>query len=494
MRVTVKTAFLGCCVSVMVVCSAVAQQAAPVAQKPAPASETRSLEFSNKPWKGDFDAMVERRLIRVLVPYSRTLYYNDRGAEKGITAETVRGFETFINKKHRKDQRPITVMIIPTTRDQLLPMVANGLGDIAAGNLTVTDARLRTVDFVYYEKQKPMAEVIVTGPKAPPLKTLDDLSGKTLHVRPATSYYESVMALNARFKAAGKPPIRIAPLANALEDEDKLEMLNAGLLDIVVVDDWRANMWAQVLPHIKVREDLKLREGAKVGWAIRKGSPKLQAACHDYLINHLVNLGVANYLRQQYTKRVKQIQDPTQSSEWDRFEGTLKLFSKYGDKYQFDPLMLAAQGYQESRLDQGAKSHVGAVGVMQLMPATGKELAVGDISQLEPNIHAGAKYMDQLMTRYFKDAKFDDQNRSLFAFAAYNAGPGRIAQMRKEAAKRGLNPDVWFNNAEIVTAEKVGIETTTYVRNIFKYYVAYTMTLEAHRQKAKALEQTKAST
>jgi len=125
---------------------------------------------------------------------------------------------------------------------------------------------------------------------------------------------------------------------------------------------------------------------------------------------------------------------------------------------------------------------------MQIIPATGAELKVGDITLTEPNIHAGAKYMDQLMTRYFPDAKFDEANRSLFGFASYNAGPGRIAQMRKEAEKRGLDPDKWFNNVELVTAEKVGIETTTYVRNIYKYYAAYRLSLDVLDEQKKARE------
>jgi membrane-bound lytic murein transglycosylase MltF len=175
----------------------------------------------------------------------------------------------------------------------------------------------------------------------------------------------------------------------------------------------------------------------------------------------------------QYFKRIKQISNNTQGAAGKRFAATVQLFETYGAKYDFDPLMLAAQGYQESRLRQEARSHVGAVGVMQIMPATGRELAVGDIHRIEPNIHAGTKYMDQLMTRYFPDAKFDETDRSLFAFASYNAGPGRIARLRKLAIARGLDGDQWFNNVELVVAEKVGIETTTYVRNIYKYYVAY---------------------
>jgi membrane-bound lytic murein transglycosylase MltF len=126
---------------------------------------------------------------------------------------------------------------------------------------------------------------------------------------------------------------------------------------------------------------------------------------------------------------------------------------------------------------------------MQVMPATGAQLKVGDITITEPNIHAGAKYMDHLMTRYFPDAKFDAMNRSLFAFAAYNAGPGRIARLRQEAQTRELDPDVWFNNVEIVVAEKVGIETTTYVRNIYKYYTAYKLMLDVEEAQRKAREQ-----
>jgi membrane-bound lytic murein transglycosylase MltF len=461
---------------------------APAAAEVTTQDDVRALSTALKPWKGDFDQMVERRRVRVLVPYNRTLYFSDKGTERGVTAETVRDFERYINKKYRTDKRPITVVIVPTTRDKLIPEVAAGLGDIAAGNLTVTEARLKQVDFYAPDDQKLHAELVVTGPNAPELASLEDLAGKTVSVRPSSSYFESITALNQRFAAEKKPPIAIQRLPDALEDEDILEMVNAGLLNIVVVDDWKARLWSQILPNIRVHENLAVRSGAKIGWAIRKGSPQLAAAIEDFRNNYLVKQGVSAYRLAQYQKRFKQITNPTGGEDEERFETIRALFYEYGDKYGFDPIMLAAQGYQESRLDQGAKSHVGAVGVMQVMPATGKELGVGDIKQVGPNVHAGAKYMDQLMTRYFKDANFDEQNRSLFAFAAYNAGPGRIQQMRSLARERGFNPDVWFNNVEVVTAEKVGMETTTYVRNIYKYYVAYKLAIEAKAAQREARE------
>lgn len=450
--------------------------------------EVRRLDLETKPWTGDFDGMLARRVIRVAVPYSRTLYFNDKGRERGITADHVRDFERYLNTKYAKQlgKRPITIYIVPTTRDELLTDLTAGLADIAAGNLTVTPEREKLVDFIAPADQRPVNEVVVTSAKAPPLASADELSGRIVHVRRTSSYYASLLALNERLKAAGKPPVQIVLVPDALEDEDMMEMVNAGVIGTIVVDDWKARAWAAVLPNLRVDEGAVLRSGGRVGWAIRKDSPKLRAELEEFYEKHLKKNNLMAARQKQYASRIKQMKDPTKTADWQRFEQTLELFKKYGARYGFDPLMLAAQGYQESTLDQNAKSHVGAIGIMQVMPATGAELAVGDIRIAEANVHAGTKYMDKLMTQYFKDANFSDTDRALFAFASYNAGPGRISSMRKEAAKRGLDPDKWFNNVELVTAEKVGIETTTYVRNIYKYYVAYVLTLELQEAARKA--------
>jgi membrane-bound lytic murein transglycosylase MltF len=454
------------------------------------AASPRQLSLDNRPWLGDFDAMLERRMIRVLVPYSRTLYFVDKGRERGLAADLLRDYERYINKKYAKQlgKRPLTIYIIPTTRDKLLSGLEQGLGDIAAGNLTATEERLKVVDFVAPKDRSPVNELLITGPKSPAVATLDDLSGKTVHVRPASSYYQSVLVLNARLKTEGKAPAKITPLPDELEDEDILEMLNAGLLEFAVVDAWKAKIWAQVLPKIKVRDDIVLRSEGHTGWAIRKNSPRLVDALNDYYTNHVRKTGGVEARMAGYNKRIKQISNNTNSAEMKRFLSTLKLFEKYGAKYGFDPLMLAAQGYQESQLDQNARSHVGAIGVMQIMPATGQDLKVGNIHEIEANIHGGAKYMDQLMTRYFPDAKFSESVRPLFAFASYNAGPGNISKMRKLAAQRGLDPDKWFNNVEIVVSEKIGLETTTYVRNIYKYYTAYKLIQDTQAAQQKARE------
>lgn len=454
------------------------------------AGKERVLRTTAKVWKGDFDGMLERRMIRVAAPYSRSIFYIDKGRERGMGAELVRDFEQWLNKKYAKQlgKRPITIYIGAQPRDELLPDVVDGLADIAIGNLTVTPERAAVADFVAPEGALTVSELVITGPGSPPLASVDALSGKTVHVRASSSYHASLVALNERLRAAGKAAVKITLVPDSLEDEDMMEMANAGLLPIIVVDDWKAKLWGQVLPKLRIDPALTLREGGRVGWAIRKHSPKLEAELNEFYAQWVRKQGVINYRMAQAMKRVKALSDPTASAEFKRFEQVIALFGKYGKQYSFDPVMLAAQGYQESTLDQSKRSHVGAIGVMQVMPATGAELKVGDIAVTEPNIHAGAKYMDHLMTRYFPDATFDAQNRTLFAFASYNAGPGNISRMRKEAAKRGLDPDRWFNNVEVVTAEKIGIETTTYVRNIYKYYVSYSLLLEAGERAQKARE------
>jgi membrane-bound lytic murein transglycosylase MltF len=458
--------------------------------KAEPARRAPVLNTDRNPWIGDFDRMFERRVIRVAAPYSRSLYYSDKGRERGLAGQLVRDFERYVNAKYKKKlgRRPLTVYLFPVTRDQLLPDVASGLADIAVGNLTVTEDRLNVADMVAPDVAPRIQEILVTGPTSPDFPDIEALSGATVHVRRASSYYESLSALNERLRRGERASVNIVLVPDSLEDEDMMEMLNAGLLQAIVVDDWKARLWAPVLPKLKLRTDIVFRDGGRPGWAIRKDSPLLAAELNDFFVNWVKKNGVITYRLQQDLKRVKQIEDPTGGGERARFDQMLTLFERYGARYHFDPLMLIAQGYQESQLNQGARSQVGALGVMQLMPATGASMKVGDITQLESNIHAGTKYMNTLMTRYFADAQFSEMDRTLIAFASYNCGPGNVAKARGEAQKRGLDPNVWFNNLEIVIAHRIGIETTKNVRNVYKYYAPYKMIVDAERQSKQARE------
>jgi membrane-bound lytic murein transglycosylase MltF len=450
--------------------------AAPVrAQAPQPAAHRSELfvQHLTKPWTGDLDGMVERRVIRVLTVYSKTIYFVDRGTQRGTAHDSLRLFEDTLNKQLKTRHLRVAVAFIPVSRDELLPALIEGRGDIAAANLTITPEREKMVAFT-----EPLVggvnEIVVTGPASPSIASLDDLAGKDVFVRRSSSYYDSLAALNARFKQEGRAAITLTPAPESLEDEDLLEMLNAGLIKIVVIDSHKAGLWKQVFPKLHPRDDIVVREGGGIGWAMRKDSPQLKAAL-DAFAAKARKSAFGNDVLRRYLKSTRYVKNATAEAEMRKFRAIVELFRKYGDRYDLDWLLMAAQGYQESRLDQNARSPVGAIGIMQVMPATGGDLKVGDIQQIEPNVHAGVKYIRFMIDQYFKDEPMDELNKHLFAFAAYNAGPGRVAGLRREAQKQGLDPNVWFHNVERVAAAKIGRETVTYVSNIYKYYVAYAL-------------------
>jgi len=443
-----------------------------------------------KKWTGDLDGMIKRRVIRALVVNSQTFYFVDKGTQRGGAYDAVRIFEDELNRQLKTKTLRIHVVFIPVRRDELIPALLDGRGDIAAAGLTITPERDKLVDY-----SDPLlasvSEVVVTGPASPDLASLDDLSGKEVFVRKSSSYYEHLQNLNSRFEKAGKASVQLKLASERLEDEDLLQMLNAGLVPLVVVDDYVAQFWKQVLPKITVRSDLAVNTGGEIAWMFRENSPQLRQEINAFIKRHPRTDAARGEVLRKYFKSTKFVKDATSETELKKFWATVNLFRKYSGEYSFDYLMMMAQGYQESRLDQNVHSPVGAIGVMQVMPQTGASLKVGDVRQIDPNVHAGVKLIALMRDKYFVDAPMDDLNRTLFSFAAYNAGPARILRLRSLAAERGLDPNLWFDNVELVVAEKVGRETVTYVRNIYQYYIAYSLVVEAEEERQKALETAK---
>ena len=193
-------------------------------------------------------------------------------------------------------------------------------------------------------------------------------------------------------------------------------------------------------------------------------------------------------LLKKYLRDVKYVKNATSEAEMRKFQQMIELFKRYAGQYRFDYLMISAQAYQESGLDQSVRSKAGAVGVMQVLPKTARDPVVGipDVTKLDNNIHAGVKYLRFMTDRYFNEPGMDQTNRTLFAFASYNAGPAKVARLRKQAAREGLDPNVWFGNVEHVAAKVIGRETVQYVGNIYKYYVAYRIAEEREAEVEKA--------
>ena len=442
-------------------------------------------------WSGDLDGMRERRLIRVGTAFSRTHYFLDGLTQRGLAHDALVQFETFLNKKLDTPKAlPIRVLIVPLPRDELLPALVDGHLDLVVANLTITPERLETVAFSE-PLGRNVSEVVVLGPAAPPVDVLDDLSGTTAYLRESSSYWASVEALNKSLKDARKKPVRLHAVDDHLEDEDLLEMVAAGILPYAIVDSHKADFWADVIEGLTVREDLVLREGAEIAWAMRKGTPELAAMVNTFVPEMRMGSASGNTLLKRYLRDNRWVKNPGASEDRKRFEAVAEIFREYGEQYGFDWLMVAAQGYQESRIDQSARSPAGALGIMQLLPTTAADTVVGipDISTPENNIHAGVKYLRVLQDRYLNDPEIDNLNRTLLAFAAYNAGPGNLNKMRKRAVEMGLDPNQWFGHVELAAAKVIGRETVVYVSNIAKYYFAFSLLRESREEQERAREE-----
>jgi membrane-bound lytic murein transglycosylase MltF len=441
-------------------------------------------------WTGDLDGMLKRHYIRALVAYSKTQYYVVKGVQRGSSYEFLKAFEDAINRKYPNKQKNIKfhVVFVPVPRGKMFSRLAEGRGDIAVGALTVTPDRLKLVDF-----SDPLVvgvkQIAITGPQSPALNTLDDLSGKEVFARQSSSAWEHLQALNAKFKSEGKPLIKLRAAPEDLEDEDIFEMLNAGLVQIAVSDAYLPKLWQQILPNIRPHDNIVVSDSDSIAWALRKNTPQLMSAVNDFVRTHKRGTAFGNSVIQKYEINTQALKNAISPVELKNFEDTVALFRKYSTQYNVDYLLMMAQGFQESGLNQEAKSKVGAVGVMQLMPATGQQMQVGDISQIEANVHAGLKYIRFMVDKYFANEPMTDTNKLLFVFAAYNAGPGRVHALRAEAAQKGFDPNVWIDNVEVIAAARIGMETVTYVPNIYKYYVAYKLLAEQEEERNKTKQQ-----
>lgn len=477
--------------AIVLLLSSTAFAQVPDKSAPPPAKNAYApADITARKWTGDLDGMIQRRVIRVLVTYSKTHYFVDVATQRGMAYDFGRIFEDDLNKKLKKRHVRIHIFFVPVSRDELIPALLEGRGDMAAANLTITPERLKQVDFTDPTRRN-VSEIVITGPGAEPIATAEDLSGREVYVRKSSSYYESLDKLNANFAKAGKKPVKVHFAPEELEEEDILEMVNAGLVKATIIDNHIAEFWSKIFKKIVLNSDAAVRTGGDIGVMIRPNSPQLKAELNAFLARYPEKSLVRNQLLQKYLQNTRFAKEATSKEEIAKFEAMVEFFRKYSDKYELDYLLMIAQGYQESRLDHNARSSVGAIGVMQVLPGTGKDMNVGDIAKIEPNIHAGVKYIRFMMNQFYANEPMDPLNKGLFTFASYNAGPGRVSQLRKETAKRGLDPNKWFNHVEVVAAEKVGRETVQYVSNIYKYYLAYKMVMEQHDEREKAKEEVK---
>jgi len=459
-------------------CSIVLDTAAPMAHAQCVpitnSSNQAALPINFERHTDDLDKMIQRKTIRALVLYSRTGFFYVNGRPQGIYYEALKAFEQFANERLRATKQHVQVTFIPVRADEVEAALTQGVGDVIAFGLVVTPDRKQGVAFSI-PIQINVQQVVVTGKSFGPVSSLADLSGKKIFVNPLTTYSENLQKVSDSLRQQGKPPILIEPADKSLMDEDLLEMANAGLIPATVTTTERANLWSQVLPNITQYPKLSIGTEGQLAWAMRKNNPQLKSLLDEFIKTRAVGTSFGSTLVRRYLQNSQFVRNATSETEIKKFNETIAYFKKYASQYGFDYLMIVAQGYQESMLEQSARSPGGAVGIMQVKPriAAAPPISIPDITAADNNVHAGVKLLRDIADNYFNDSKIDPVNRLLFTFAAYNAGPNRIAELRKKAPAAGLDPNKWFGNVELLTAQSVGPVTVQYVSNIYKYYVAY---------------------
>lgn len=458
---------------------------------PAQSSEDEEalLGLASRTWTGDLDGIVERGFLRLATAYN-PLFFSYNGVDRsGIVYDISQELEKHLTEKHAPKGKRINVIVMPMPRDQILASLADGRADVAVANLTITPERAELVTFSEPARDD-IRELVITGPGAPKVTSFDDLAETEVHLRPSSSYFEHLAALNDAREADGKEPIPVHLADERLEDYDLLELVESGIIPAIIVDSHKAALWSQVFENITVHEDLAVNSGGATAWAMRPDNPELKATIDAFVKTVRQGSLLGNILIKRYFSDTTWIENVTQGDVQSRYEDTIDIIKEYAGQYEFDWLMITAQGYQESRLDQSKRSQAGAVGIMQVLPSTAADPNVGipDIHEAENNVHAGVKYLHFLRQRYFDDPEIELVDRILLSFGAYNAGPGNIAKARKRAEKMGLDPNKWFGNVEVAAARAISREPVIYVRNIYKYYVAYKLKEEARAERAQAVE------
>ena len=430
-----------------------------------------------RPDYSDWPEIERRGLLRVLVPRDRTNFFYAEGRLRGMEYELMHEFERSLAGKAGGARPQIDVAFVPVAFDRLIPALLEGLGDVAAGGLTITAEREQIVAFTE-PYMSGVAQIVVANRRAPPLASLDSLSGQLVVVGPGSSYLESLARLNAQFAARGLGPASVDSLGRGFATEDMLEFVNSGAFPYTVADHHVAELWSGVLGDLRLYPELQLASGDRIAWAVRRENPRLKKVLDTFLLATRKGTRTGNVLFQRYFQGTEWIRDPDIDLRSGRLGLVLEPLQRLAPQYGFDWRLIAAQVYQESRLDPAARSRSGAIGLMQLLPATAKDMGFEDVTGVEDNLHAGIRYMAWLRDTYFSDPAMPEAVRTDLTLAAYNAGPGRVRRWRLAAADQGIDPDRWFGQVENLALESVGFEPVRYVANINKYFVILSRLLD----------------
>jgi membrane-bound lytic murein transglycosylase MltF len=441
----------------------------------------------------DFPEMQRRRTIRVLTTYAPSTYFISGGQGFGFEYRLMQDFEASLNEGPSYRTLPFVVEIIPVPENLLIPSLKAGLGDVIAAGTRMTPRFAREADFTI-PYLKSVSEVLVSHAGSGPILRIDDLSGRRIHVQPGWESSKTLRRINARLLVRNLPPLRPVTTKAILSSEDLLELVDEGIITLTIVESHIAHVWAGALADIRIHEFPAISEYTPLAWMVRPNNPELKARLNRFLRNRRRGSHFGNIYYRRYFKQTQWIDNPLALTDQAKFSRYVPLFRKYGARYGFDWMLLAAIAYQESEMKPDRRSRAGALGLMQVLPSTSRDDSIGieNIMDPENNVHAGTKYLAQLRDVYFSDTALPPHERIHFILAAYNAGPNRIQQCRSLAERLGYDPNRWHGQTEIAALHLIGQETVRYVANVQKFYLAYSLGHTLACLKARHMEALKA--
>jgi membrane-bound lytic murein transglycosylase MltF len=439
-------------------------------------------------YMGSLDNVKKKRFLRVLTTKNSINYFIHKSEERGYEFEMVKSFVSYMNKKEGFSEKdlPIRFEMIPVRRDELIPMLEKGYGDMIAAGLTDTPSRRKTL--LFSDPFRKVEEVLIVSSKIKSIKDWKGLSGHKIAVRESSSYFESLKKVNVFLKNNNIPEVDIIRVDESLETLDLIELVSLGKYTMTLADSHIAKVAVSIFDGISYIDGLNFRSNGRISWALPKKSKGMKRMIDGFLPSYKQGSFLGNITTKKYFKNIDKIKLGRNLESNKEISKHDLLIKKYADKFNFDWVLLSSQAYQESGLKQDVVNKWGAIGIFQIKQQTADEpyININNISgkkYTENNIHAGVKYMHWIKSRYFdKNVRMKEKDRIRFALAAYNAGPNRILKARGLAKKMGFDSDKWFRNVEYVLLSQGKLEPVKYVSDINKRFVAYSLLLNINKK------------
>ncbi|NQD73903.1 transglycosylase SLT domain-containing protein [Pseudomonas sp. CM27] len=418
----------------------------------------------------DLQQIRTSKVLRVLVNQSRNSSGEVKGEPVGVEYYRLRALEHYLNAR-AEDGQHIQLKLIPRAKEQLLGALQRGEGDLAAPGELLDPSVVRGVSSTApILDQVPLMLVGRKGERS--FSKVEQLSGRTVALTSASAAGPLIQQVNQQLALRKRAPIKVEWVDSTLAVEDVLEMVQAGIYHLTVVEQPIARRWARVMPRLRLDSRVHLGAPQAMRWYVGKDAPQLLASVDRFLKGYRApdnqDAAFERIYRRQY-----RVHNPLASKDRQRLASVRAVLQKHGAAQQIDWLNLAALAFKESTLNPAARGRGGAHGLMQITPSAAQRVGVSNTATVDGNVHASARYLALIRRKFFASPRINERERMAFVLAAYNLGPERVQAMRAEARRRGLNGNQWFFQTERVAMEQVGMGPVNFVNSVNKYFLAF---------------------